>query len=222
VVEALVAAANDAGGRDNVTVVYAEMPLFAEMVTGSPDPRLTPTEPGGDSAQAPAENPAHVAGRSRRAARAVIASRTVWFTVGALVGVIAALALTAYVASTQLRGSRTLVVAQDGTSSLSTIAAALGAARPGDIVRVEPGVYREHVEVRDGVHLIARVPGTVTVLQSGNGSAPILAISGALNVRVAGIRIEADGPTDVGIGIAAPAATLELMDITGPIRHALA
>ena len=60
VVEALVAAANDAGGRDNVTVVYAEMPLFAEMVTGSPDPRLTPTEPGGDSAEAPAENPAHL------------------------------------------------------------------------------------------------------------------------------------------------------------------
>ena len=32
VVEALVAAANDAGGRDNVTVVYAEMPLFAERI----------------------------------------------------------------------------------------------------------------------------------------------------------------------------------------------
>ena len=32
VVDALVTAANDAGGRDNVTVVYGEMPLFADRV----------------------------------------------------------------------------------------------------------------------------------------------------------------------------------------------
>ncbi|HYT73633.1 MAG TPA: hypothetical protein VEL79_02690, partial [Vicinamibacterales bacterium] len=227
VVEALVAAANDAGGRDNITVVYAEMPLFADKLTGGASQRRTPTEPIDGSFQPPPEDAAPSAmpvrtGRFRRAARAIIASRTVWFTAGALAGVIGALALTAYVASRQVHGSQTLIVAPDGTSPLTTIGAALAAARPGDVVRVEPGVYRERVEVRDGIDLIARVPGTVTIIQPGNVAAPILTITGALNVRVAGIRIETGTPTDIGVRIAAPAATLEMMDIAGPIRHALA
>ncbi|HTM24610.1 MAG TPA: protein phosphatase 2C domain-containing protein [Vicinamibacterales bacterium] len=227
VVEALVAAANDAGGRDNITVVYAEMPLFAGEVTGGACHQRTPTEPIDGSVQPPTKDAAPSAaparsGAFRRAARAVTASRTVWFTAGALAGVLGALALTAYVASRQLHGSQTLVVAPDGTSPLTTIGAALAAARPGDVVRVEPGVYRERVEVRDGIDLLARVPGTVTIIPPGNAGAPILTIAGALNVRVAGIRIEAGTPAEIGVRVAAPAATLELIDIAGPIRHALA
>ncbi len=56
VVDALVSAANDAGGRDNITVVYAEAPGFARAVcgrwTGSARPAgdpLTPTPDGGAS-----------------------------------------------------------------------------------------------------------------------------------------------------------------------------
>src|SRR5687767_4253083 len=48
VVEALVAAANDAGGKDNVTVVYAEGPQFAASVRGDLPDTMTPTEPLGD------------------------------------------------------------------------------------------------------------------------------------------------------------------------------
>jgi len=44
VVEALVTAANDAGGRDNITVVYAEMPLFAERMGSATPDSMTPTE----------------------------------------------------------------------------------------------------------------------------------------------------------------------------------
>lgn len=226
VVEALVAAANDAGGRDNITVVYAEMPLFAEGMAGGVDQRLTPTEPpGGNPSQAPgnaavADAPARV-GRVRRAARAFVASRTTWFTAGTLVGVIGALGLTAYVATTQVRGSQTLIVAPDGTSSFTGIMEALAAARPGDVVRVEPGVYREQVDLRDGIDLVARVPGTVTIIRPGNAATPALSIAGALNVRVAGIRIESEAPTEVGVRIAAPAATLDLVEIAGQIRHAL-
>ena len=36
----------------------------------------------------------------------------------------------------------------DGSAPFTTITAALAASRPGDIVRVEPGVYRERVELR--------------------------------------------------------------------------
>jgi serine/threonine protein phosphatase PrpC len=223
VVEALVGAANDAGGRDNVTVVYAEMPFFAERLGRAATEPLTRTEPTGAIAS-PADTVAAIparAGRMRRSARAILSSRATWFTAGAVGGVIGALALTAYVATTQLRGAQTLVVAPDGSAPFTTIMAAVGASRPGDVVRVEPGVYREHVDVRDGTDLIARVPGTVTILHPPDSALPALSLTGAFNVRVAGIRVDSETPIEIGVRVAAPAATLDLVEITGQIRRAI-
>ena len=225
VVEALVAAANDAGGRDNVTVVYAEMPLFAERLGRTPAARTATTEAIGVS-EAPApgglETPKTAGpGPLRRATRAILSSRAMWFTLGTVAGVIGALSLTAYVATKQVRAAQTIVVAADGSAPFTTIAAALASGRPGDVVRVEPGVYREHVELRDGPDLAARVPGTVTIQHAGDSRLPALSLSGPFNVRVTGIRIESDTPADAAIGITAPAAALELVEIAGQFRRAI-
>ncbi|HET7699105.1 MAG TPA: protein phosphatase 2C domain-containing protein [Vicinamibacterales bacterium] len=226
VVEALVAAANDAGGRDNVTVVYAEMPLFAERLGRAADVALTPTEdmrfPAADAE--PIGVPAVAAarpGRLRRALRAINASRATWFVAGALAGVVGALALTWYVATTQMRPPQTLIVAPDGSAPYSRISEALAASRPGDVVRVEPGVYREYVELRSGADLVARVPGTVTIARPIGSNAAVLALTGPFNARVAGIRVESDTPVDVGVRVTAPAATLDLVEITGAIRRGI-
>jgi len=225
VVEALVAAANDAGGRDNVTVVYAEMPLFAERLGRTPAPRPVTSEAAGLS---PAPAPAGVEsataagpGPLRRATRAILASRAMWFTLGTVAGVIGALSLTAYVATTQVRSAQTIVVAADGTAPFTTISAALASGRPGDVVRVEPGVYRERVELRDGPDLAARVPGTVTILHTGEPRSPALSLSGALNIRVTGIRIDAPTPADVAIAVSAQSAALELVEVAGQFRRAI-
>jgi serine/threonine protein phosphatase PrpC len=227
VVEALVAAANDAGGRDNVTVVYAEMPLFAERLGRTVVARPAQTEanevPSGAPKGAPYIGGAMTArpGVLRRTARAILASRAMWFTLGTVAGVIGALSLTAYVATKQVRGAQTIVVGTDGSAQFATIAAALAAGRPGDVVRVEPGVYREHVDLRDGPDLAARVPGSVTILHSGDSGVPPLSLSGPSNVRVTGIRIDAENPADVAIRISAPSATLELVEIAGRFRRAI-
>jgi serine/threonine protein phosphatase PrpC len=226
VVEALVAAANDAGGRDNITVVYAEMPLFAERMGRTAADSMTPTEAidlAPDRAAMIAATPVPPArpGRLRRATRAVFSSRATWFAAGTLGGVVGALALTAYVATTQVHGSQTLVVSTEGSASFATITDALAAGRPGDVVRVEPGVYREQVVAGNGVDLVARIPGTVTIVHGGDPAAPALSIVGAFNVRVAGIKIEAQVPVEVGVLVAAPAATMELVEIAGPIRRAI-
>jgi serine/threonine protein phosphatase PrpC len=224
VVEALVAAANDAGGRDNVTVVYAEMPLFAARLGRSGPGPLAPTDDIART-ETPDAIPAPVSSRPRgrvgRGIRAIVASRTTWFAAGMIGGVIGALGLTAYVATTQVPGPRTRVVGPDGGASFTTIAAALAESRAGDVVRVEPGVYREDVELRDGADLVARVPGTVTILHPSHSALPVLSMTGAFNVRIAGIRLDAEAPTDVGVRISAPAATLDLVEIAGPIRRAL-
>jgi hypothetical protein len=157
----------------------------------------------------------------RRTVRAINSSRATWFVVGALLGVIGALALTAYVATTQIRAPQTLVVALDGTAPFSSIAAALAASHPGDVVRLEPGIYRERVDARSGADLIARVPGTVTIARPAGSALPALSLTGPFSVRVAGIKIDSDTPADIGVRIAAPAATLELVEITGSIRRAI-
>jgi PPM family protein phosphatase len=224
VVEALVAAANEAGGRDNITVVYAEMPLFAERIVRRAD-SMTPTDAidvAPDRVHPTAGSPAAPArpGRLRRAARAILSSRATWFAAGTLAGVIGALALAAYVATTQVHGSQTLVVSTEGGAPFATIGDALTAGRPGDVVRVEPGVYHEQIVVGNGVDLVARIPGTVTIVHGGDPAAPAVSIVGAFNVRVAGIKIDAQAPIEVGVRVEAPAAVLELVEIAGPIRRA--
>jgi len=226
VVEALVAAANDAGGRDNITVVYAEMPLFADRMGRGGVDALTPTDAivgSHDAADVMAPLPSRPArrGRLRRAIQAVFGSRAIWFALGTLAGVIGAMALTAYVARTQMSGPETLIVSADGSAPYASIGAALAAAQPGDVVRVEPGAYHEQVVVGDGVDLIARVPGTVTLVHDGDPATAALSIAGGLHVRIAGIRIETQTPIDVGVSVTAPAATLELLEIAGPVRQAI-
>ena len=100
VVEALVGAANDAGGKDNITVVYAEMPRFAEAMGRGPAEDLPPTEP---PAAAPSIGSELDMGPFRRGVRAVVGSRATWFFAGMLLGVVGALMLTLYVARTQVR-----------------------------------------------------------------------------------------------------------------------
>jgi serine/threonine protein phosphatase PrpC len=228
VVEALVAAANDAGGRDNITVVYAEMPQFASGATARDD--QTPTEPlaGDEAAALPGDAPAARSargGRVRRAVRAVISSRATWFAVGTLAGVVGALLLTLYIARTQAPPPQTLIVDTEGGGRFSSVMAAMAAARSGDVVRVEPGVYRERVQVRDGVDLVARVPGSVAVRrpESLDRATPAVTIAGGLNVRISGIRIESvlEAPADLAIRIACPVASLDLVEITGAFRQAI-
>ena len=64
-------------------------------------------------------------------------------------------------------------------------------ARPGDVVRVEPGDYAEQVTLADGVDLVARTPGTVTISRPPAlepAMAGVLA-GGSQPVRIAGLRI---------------------------------
>jgi hypothetical protein len=48
-------------------------------------------------------------------------------------------------------------------------------------------------------------------------------LTGSLNVRVSGIRVEAlaDSPSEVGIRVSCPDATLDLVEIAGTIRQAI-
>src|SRR4029079_17872908 len=115
-----------AGGRDNITVVYAEMPLFAERLreTAVPGTMITQalgSEPPDAAPELIVRPPSIRPGHLTRAFRAIVGSRATWFAAGIVIGCIGALGLTAYVAATQVRGPRILVVAAGGQAPFATI-----------------------------------------------------------------------------------------------------
>jgi serine/threonine protein phosphatase PrpC len=212
VVDRLVDAANDAGGKDNVTVVYAEAPGFASAAKASdrsPEHSVLP---------APAAEPSRLA----QFRRSIVRSRTTWFASGALLGVLATLALVWRIGGANAGRGRTLVVESAGTGRFARIADAMNAARPGDVVQLEPGVYGERIFVPDGIDLAARVPGSVTLARPPDAMGDWIGVTafGDRSARISGIRIEStpELPMDVGMRISGQGRTLELMDVAGPMQ----
>src|SRR5688500_9125526 len=159
VVQSLIDAANKAGGKDNITVVYAEGTDFAAASTS---PGRTP--------------------ELRGAIDSVRATRLSWLAItllgGLLVGLLGGLALNewlpfdTYVSSRRPQTLSVGLAAAGPPSPIGfgeagqypTIAAAMTASRPGDLIQLEPGEYAERVFLKDGANLTAREPGTVTVV----------------------------------------------------------
>ncbi len=221
VVETLIAAANEAGGKDNVTVVYVEGPDFAQSVRGTrghvasgPPDRAEPSEPS-----KAATNSLLAAGRW------LVRSRTTWFALGALAGVLSALLLVWRMPATNAVGSRTLVVGPTGVGVFPRIGEALLEARAGDTVRIEPGIYPEQIHVPDGVNLVARVPDSVTLARAAGTPGEWVAITarGELGGRISGIGIESTPEllVDVGMRVSGQGRVLELIEIAGPMRTGL-
>jgi PPM family protein phosphatase len=238
VVDALVDAANEAGGHDNVTVVYAEGGAFAAWAREG-DAVASAGEAAGGVAQEGHAQPIGAratpaaGGPVRRAmqqlgafARWVVGSRTTWFALGALAGVLAMLGLVWNVAALpETPGPRTLIAGASTAGAFQQITAALAAARPGDTVRLEPGAYEERIVVPEGVDLIARVPGTVTMRRPAGSLGPWVAITldGMDGGRLAGLRIESrpEVPVDVAIRVTGQGRTIEMVDVIGPAESAL-
>ena len=221
VVAALIAAANEEGGKDNITVVYAEGPDFTGAKRAAPQPR-----PGAAS-PLPHDKPRERAASpgSSSVARSIVRSRATWFVAGVIAGVLGALLLVWQMPGTIAIGTRNLVVGGTGTGAFTRISDALLTARPGDTVRVEPGIYPERLIVPDGVHLIARVPGSVTLTRAAATPGEWVAITtlGDLTARISGFKIESSEelPVNIGIRVLGQSRTIDLVQVAGPMRTGL-
>ncbi len=233
VVDALVNAANKAGGRDNVTVVYAEGPDFARSVRGrasngaaaAPPPPRPIIDTAPLEVSVPREEPdapvAAVGAWSR-----FVGSRMTWFAAGLIAGVLGALLLVWRAAGTEIAPPRTLTVSATSTPTAIPLAEALRTARPGDTIELLGGTYSDRITLPDGVSLTARVPGSVTFVRpavSGESWVAIEIAAGDLGGRVAGIRLEsrAELPIDIGIKVIGQGRSLELLEFSGPMHAAL-
>ncbi len=134
-VRALAQAANDAGGKDNVTVVLVETPEYC-----------TPSS----------SNVAHSHRASTR--------RWTWFLLGVFTAALCFLAARPYwepgITLPRIRFGivRTPRSWKVGAAGVPTIAVALEQARAGDTIDVDPGDYHEAIHLRSGVAVLSTVP----------------------------------------------------------------
>jgi len=202
VVEALIEAANDAGGKDNVTVVYVEGELFAATRGHSHVPSPS------------AREEPHLEDRPTTAQRVV---RTVLVT---LLTIVITLAVVDWVPSSPV-AAPSLVDPVTRTSGVivvkptESIAQALNRAQPGSQIVVEPGEYRERLVLKDGVRVISRLPRGATLRLPGAASEadPAVVAEGVSNAELAGFRIVGDAATPLGTGVLVRNAQVSIADV---------
>ena len=217
VARGLIAMANAAGGKDNVTVVYVEGEKFAER--------------HGRHA-AFAHDPAHDARdvlqwRSGRPTEAVIETTTGWTKLVSVAIVAMALLAIGFVfwragvwpPSVQAPGTRTSprVADEQVVKPTESIAAAIERAAAGSQVTVEPGEYRERVFLKNGIRVVSRVPRGATIrlpiAATDADSGPAVVADNLSKAELAGFRIVGDAATPLGIGIGIMGGDLSVIDV---------
>ena len=226
VVKALIEAANDAGGKDNITVVYVEGEQFAS-VAGAPRPaeitrRLsTARSTSADRATAaPDETEEHTSWR-RQAVR--------WM-------LLALLTIVIVLATDRSRPVAPLSAAPDRPAAVSntgrivvqpteSIGAVLQNAAPGTTVVVEPGEYRETLALKSYIRVVSRVPRGAVLRLPGSASDVDAAIEArdVTDAALEGFRVIGDAATPLGTGIAVTNSELSLsgIEITGAATAAV-
>jgi hypothetical protein len=216
VVDALIGAANDAGGKDNVTVVYVEGPRFAaredtrqiRTAGRSAPPRRSDTMAPAASAPAapPVDVEARPGGRWRIAALVVLLAAAVGFALYAERD-----RFVRPVITTPPGGGATALVVGPGAS----IADAIARANAGDEVVVEPGEYRERLHLKSGVRVVSRVPRGATLRLPAGASETDAAVAAAdaSGAELAGFRILGDAATPLGIGVLVGDSDTALSDL---------
>lgn len=202
ITEALVLAANEAGGKDNISVVYVEGVDFARAVSASAAPasQLDIAMPSG------IDQPTH------------LMTRGAWLVGGLLAGLMFGLLLAWMLTldnPVSVGAPRTLVVDPAAGSEYTTIAAAMAVAAPRDTVEIAPGEYAEAVVVRDGVNLAARETGTVTLVAPPSTPGWIaLRAEGRLGQQISGIRILGEPSRPIGVGLRLSGHELRVNDVS--------
>jgi len=211
----LVDAANIAGGRDNVSVIFVAGPEFIgseAMVLAGSRPRHATTRMRSDH------------GRWRGAL-----IRITWLFVGLIGGVLTWFVVDRVIGNPiflerkqpQATAVSNRIVA-DSSDALG-IRAALAKARAGDTIEVPPGQYLGPLQLKDGVELVSAVPGKALLRSdptaTSDAGVGVVAI-GLHKGRVRGFVISGDQthPLRIGIDVIGSPIEIEETEVSGAIE----
>ena len=197
VVRGLIEAANEAGGKDNVTAVFVEGEAFGGAVAAaaSGGPMLV-------------ERPSHARSLAVRAAIVVLLLGVAGYAL-VRAGVVRWPSESVNLSRlTPVLGS---VVVQPGGS----IQASIDQAMPGAQVIVEPGEYFERLQLKDGVRVVSRVPRKATLrLPLGTPeTSPAVVARDVIGAEFAGFRVIGDSKSSLGTGVLVERADVSLVDL---------
>lgn len=216
-VNGLIAHANAAGGKDNITAVVVEGELFqapahaVDVETRELAPRRRASSTGG-------QGEATTAAPSTwwRWTRAIVAI----LALGAVVS-----ASTIYLLDRTFQPSPDEQVAPPPPRTITvlsgtSIAPALAQAGEGTDIFVEPGEYREALELKPGVRLISTVPRGASIKSPAGAVAAVQAIDAA-GAALIGFRIIGANTTATGILVGGAAISIVDVEVTGTTRSAI-
>ena len=192
VVNALIEAANTAGGKDNISVVYVEGERFA------------PTEPNGQDVEG------HTTTRQRIVQYATVALLIA--VIGLALARLRPSLLTPEAGAPAPGVSRAQsIVVLPGAS----ISSAVSQAEPGSQVIVEPGEYRETLVLKSRVRVVSRIPRGATIRLPGTASEADAAVvaDGIVEAELVGFRIVGDAATPLGTGVLVNNSDVSLVDL---------
>ena len=202
VVKALIDAANDAGGKDNVTVVYVEGEEFP---------------PARREAEAETEITRRLSTAGTRNDKR---RRILRITNIALMATLILLAFSGPPPSAPPppAADGQLAAADSGrivVRATQSIAQALQRAQPGATIAIEPGEYRETLTLKSHVRLVSTVPREAVIRLPGTASEQAAAIvaRGVTAASLEGLRIVGDAATPLGTGVLAIDSELSLSDV---------
>ncbi|HWC97639.1 MAG TPA: protein phosphatase 2C domain-containing protein [Candidatus Sulfopaludibacter sp.] len=183
-VKELIAAANQAGGKDNVTVVLVEGEDFT--------PPAPPAKP-----------------RSAWPIRWMVALAAAVALAGA--GGFFLGRQSAPKPPVVVSGPR-ILTAGNG-AAFASIAAALADAHPGDTVEVLPGEYREQVRLPDRITVRSRVPLEASLRAPALSNGPAVIAENVHNARLSGFRIVGDAQLPLSAGIVLTNSGVEIDNV---------
>jgi serine/threonine protein phosphatase PrpC len=220
-VQELITAANDAGGKDNVTVLVVEGDRFAESVAARGGRRAASRVGVTRETASPATaTTVSAAERPRTTLYASLALAT-----GVLLGIVIVLGIqyTGWSPARALRAlgvmapavsaPRTWRVGLDATADFPTIGEALAQAVAGDTVEVGEGEYREGLQLPAGVALIGSRKSVLHPPLGARADWVAITVKKGVGGRVAGFRLAASPEQRLGTGILVEGGSVELDDL---------
>jgi serine/threonine protein phosphatase PrpC len=197
IVRALIDAANTAGGKDNISVVYVEGERFPQAAVALDDPK---EESGG------------IRGARRQ--------RTVRVALVLLLTMVIGIAMARLWPYWPLSGPRTVAPSVSSAARIvvlpnESISLALLEAAPGSEVIVEPGEYHETLTLRSGVRVVSRVPRGATIRLAGTASEADSAVvaTEVTGAELVGFRIVGDAATPLGTGVFVKNSEVSITDV---------
>jgi hypothetical protein len=200
-VKALIEAANKAGGKDNISVVYVEGEQFAS--------------------KAREESVLQQRTKTQRAVRLAVI---------ALLAVVISTALVRLRPYWPISGLRGIARPLSNAGSIvvqptGSIGAALQQAEAGSLVIVEPGEYRETLILRSHVRLVSRVPrgATIRLPLTASEADPAIVAADVTGAELVGFRIVGDAGTPLGTGVLVRNSDVSVVDVevTGAVNVAI-